>query len=270
MHESHFFEWQKSKLHYTKSGNGEAILLAFHGFGQDHKAFDPILEKLKDRYTIYSFDIYFHGKSHWLPQGETLSKKAWKEIIQAIGRKHGFEAYSLLCFSMGGKFALSIIETNPTQLDKVIFMAPDGIKTSIWYNLATYPVLLQRYFKSMIVRPNRFFGLLSFFQKLGLVENGISKFAASQMNSAKKRRRVYYSWVVFKKLTFDMQRIADIIKTHDISIMMILGRHDKIITERGMNKLLSKLSHHHTKVIDSGHNNLIKKASEDSDLMDEF
>ena len=270
MHQSYFFEWNKSKLHYTESGSGNSVLLTFHGFGQDHKAFDPILRQLQNDFTIFSFDIYYHGKSHWLPSGKELTKVEWKEIIQSILEKHEIETFSLLCFSMGGKFALSLVETIPHSVDKIIFMAPDGIKTSFWYSLATYPLLFQGYFKSMIVKPIRFFGLLSFFKKLGLVEKGISKFAASQMNSAKKRRRVYYSWVVFKKLTFNMKQLAETIIQNNIEVVMILGKHDKIITEQGMDRLLNKLPHYKIEIIDSGHNDLIKKASQDVDLMSEF
>lgn len=270
MHESHFFEYKDSKLHYTKSGQGDRVLFTFHGFGQNYKAFDPIIAKLTKDYTVYSFDLYYHGKSHWLSSADTLSKNIWKEIVEEFCRTHSISTFSMLCFSMGGKFTLAATEMLPHKVDKLILMAPDGIQTSLWYNLATYPVVFQRYFEGMIVKPHRFFRLLSFFKKIGFVDKGISKFAASQMNTVKNRRRVYYSWVVFKNLVFDMRVLSQIINENKIDVIMILGKHDKIITEKGMNKLLNKLNDYQLKLIESGHNDLIKKTSEDGELMAEF
>ncbi len=270
MHESLFLDYQDSRLHYTKSGHGSEVLLTFHGFGQNHTAFDLIINQLKDKYTIYSFDIYFHGKSHWLYSADTLKKEVWKKIMEQLSLKHDITTFSMMCFSMGGKFVLTTTEMLPEKVNKLIMLAPDGIKTSMWYNLATYPIVFQGFFKSMIVKPQRFFGMLTFFKKLGLVDKGISKFAASQMNTTKNRRRVYYSWVVFKNLVFNMSDIAQVINTNHIKLTMILGKHDKIITAQGMNKLLSRLKDYNIETIDSGHNDLIKKTSQRPDLIAEF
>lgn len=270
MHESHFLDYEDSRLHYTKSGDGAEVLLTFHGFGQSYSAFDPIIAKLKDKYTIYSFDIYYHGKSHWLSSGKALTKEVWRSIILNLCQKHDINSFSMLCFSMGGKFVLATTEMIPNRVAHLIMLAPDGIKTSMWYNLATYPIVFQSLFKSMIVRPQRFFGLLSFFRKLRLVDKGISKFATSQMNSAKKRRRVFYSWVVFKDFVFQMQELAQIINKNDIRLIMVLGKHDKIITEKGMGKLLRKLNNYKIVTIESGHNDLIKRTSQQTDLIAEF
>lgn len=269
MYKTNIFDFRNTKLHYSKKGAGDKIMLAFHGFGLNHKAFDPITDELTDRYTVYSFDLFFHGKSHWNDQ-PALTKDFWKELISTFCTTHKISAFSIMCFSLGGKFTLATLEVMPERVERLFMIAPDGIKTSIWYNLATYPLIFQNYFKSMIVKPKRFFNLVSFFKKMHLVDKGILKFAASQMNSVKKRRRVYYSWVVFKHLTFDLSKIARLINKHNIRFDIFLGAYDKIITPTGMKKLLDKLDHYDLHMVESGHNDLIKKISLRNDLMMEF
>ena len=206
---------------------------------------------------IYSLDIFYHGKSHWSTPNKSLSKDYWTRLIDFFCQQHKIEKFDLLAFSMGGKFALTLIEQRSSRIQNIFFLAPDGIQTQIWYNLATYPILFQKYFKSIIVKPQRFHTVLNSLKTIGLLDKGISKFAASQMNTIKKRRRVYYAWVVFKELLFDLTHVADLINKEQIEVTVFLGKYDKIITEKGMNKLLKHLEHHRKIVLDCGHNNLI-------------
>ena len=113
----------------------------------------------------------------------------------------------------------------------------------------------------MIVKPHRFFNLVNFVKKIGLVEKGILKFASSQMNSIKKRRRVYYAWVVFAELNFSMKEIGEIINANNMELHLYLGKHDKIITEKGMKNLLQYVADSKVYITDSGHNKLIEKAA---------
>lgn len=254
----HLMTYDKHVIHYHKFGNGAKSMLAFHGFGLTGESFKPIVEKLSSDYTIYSFDLFFHGKSHWGFNHNPLSKEYWGKIIQEFTKQNNVQGFSVMAFSLGGKFALATLEQLPNRVEQLIMIAPDGIQTQIWYNLATYPVAFQNYFRSMIVKPQRFFNILDLIKRMGLLDKGLSKFAASQMNSIKKRRRVYYSWVVFKNLSFDMNNIAKAINENNIPFTMYLGAFDKIITNEGMKKLTSKLKKYEIQVLDCGHNNLIE------------
>ncbi|HNP19308.1 MAG TPA: alpha/beta hydrolase [Fulvivirga sp.] len=257
----HFITFEKQQIHYYKMGNGPEIILAFHGFGLDGSSFLPFEPCFESKYTVYSFDLFYHGKSYWNNNNEPLSKIFWKEFIAYFLKDHKGK-FSLLCFSLGGKFALATIEAFPERIDKVYFLAPDGIETSKWYSLATYPYLLRQYFKSMIVKPKRFFRIVNFLKSLRLMDKGILKFASSQMNTTKKRRRVYYSWLAFVELYFDLNEIARLINKNNIEVIMFLGEFDKIITEKGMSKLLRNVKKYDLHLLPCGHNHLISHAAE--------
>lgn len=248
--------YQGNRLHYAKAGNGARVLLLFHGFGQHHCVFDSWVGALGHQYTLYSFDLFFHGQSHWHSR-EALEKTDWQEIMTLFFKQESITDFELVGFSMGGKFALATLELFPTKVKKITLLAPDGIKTSFWYSLATYPIATRSLFKSMILHPKRLLWLTKFLRALHLVDNGLLRFAEHQMNTEEKRRRVYFTWVYFRHLKFDQKHLAGIINQHAISFTIVIGRYDKIITAANMQPFLSKLKKKDFFLIEAGHNELI-------------
>src|SRR5688572_1861817 len=165
-----FVHHNNNSLHYAKAGNGEIHLLVFHGFGQDLSVFDFLARSLKQDYTFYIFDLYFHGKSKWAYDERPLEKSEWKETIALFLAQNNIDVFHVAGFSLGGKFALATLEAFPNKIKKMFLIAPDGIKTSFWYSLATYPVLLRKIFKSMILHPNRFTRLTQLLTRAKLVD----------------------------------------------------------------------------------------------------
>jgi pimeloyl-ACP methyl ester carboxylesterase len=256
---SQFFTYQDATLHYLKTGNGPEILLTFHGFGQDHKAFKQFAQELDGRYAVYSFDLIFHGESTW-SKGETpLEKSFWQHLLQAFLQQENISRFSLMGFSMGAKFALASLEVLSKQIDSVILLAPDGIKTSFWYSLATYPLMLRSLFKSLISKPNRFNAITRFAHRVSLIDKSMLRFVESQMNTEVKRKRVYLSWVVFRHLKFDMNQIASLINSNKIQLTMVVGSFDKIITVKSMNRLLNKVDNPNLVILETGHNEILSK-----------
>ncbi len=258
----HLFHHQGAVLGYSQAGSGPKSILIFHGFGQDHAVFNALAGKLSDIFTLYSFDLFFHGKSEW-PLDETpLSKAYWKELLDQFLTKNSIEKFNLIGFSLGGKFALASLEAFPSRVSSVYLLAPDGIKTNFWYSLATYPLVLRRLFKSMILKPGRFVSIVKWAKKLNLMDKGVIKFAESQMDTEEKRKRVYYSWVVFKQLRFDLDFIASIINVNKIELSIFIGRFDKVITADIVAPLLKRVPHHQLQILETGHNGLIDKSIE--------
>lgn len=250
-------KYKNSTLAYRKSGHGKKVLLLFHGFGQNKQIFDELAHAVDDHYTLYAIDLFFHGNSQWSEGEVALEKKEWLEIMIQFLAENKIARFSLLGFSLGGKFALATLELFPSRINRLILLAPDGIKTNFWYSLATYPLLFRRLFKSMIVKPGRLHNLTSVLHTLHVVDNGLLRFAQSQMDTQEKRERVYYSWVVFRHLKFEMKNIAALLEKHAIRLTLIVGKHDKIITAENMHELLRHVKDHQLIVLDTGHNGVI-------------
>lgn len=259
---TYFISLFDAKLSYTSMGSGSNILLTFHGFGQDKLVFVPIAEALQNDYTIYSFDLFFHGESTWKDKKQLLTKTIWKEFITHFLHKHNIQSFSIMGFSMGAKFALSILESFPKMVNKIILVAPDGIKTNFWYSIATYPNWTKSIFKTLVFKPKVYYRVGTILYKLRLVNKGIIRFAESQLNSREKQLRVFYAWLAFKELQFNMKEIATIINSKNISLTMFLGKYDKIITLKNMQKLLTQVKDYQLIILPTGHNHLLEKIAE--------
>lgn len=255
-----FIHHNNSSLHYAKAGNGDQHMLVFHGFGQDLSVFDFFTQSLARHYTFYVFDLYFHGKSTWNNGERTLEKTQWQEVMRLFLAENKVDRFQLAGFSLGGKFVLATLEAFPERIDKIFLIAPDGIKTSFWYSLATYPLAFRSLFRSMITHPERFLALARFLNKTGLLDRGLIRFAEYQMNTTEKRNRVYYSWVVFRHLTFSTKRVARLINEHQIKFSLIVGKYDKVITPQNMTRLTRRLNHYRLEILESGHNGLINQS----------
>ncbi|MFM8738687.1 MAG: alpha/beta fold hydrolase, partial [Cytophagales bacterium] len=255
-----FIDYYGNRLHYAKTGSGRTILLMFHGFGQHHGIFDSWAQALCNDYTLYSFDLFFHGQSHWQSR-KALEKTGWQEIMTLFFKLESITDFELVGFSMGGKFALATLELFPTKVKKITLLAPDGIKTSFWYSLATYPIATRSLFKSMILHPKRLLWLTKFLRALHLVDDGLLRFAENQMNTEEKRRRVYYSWVYFRHLKFNLNTIATIINRYRIPITLLVGRYDKVIQPKKMRSFLKLIETKEFKILEAGHNDLIVKSA---------
>ena len=173
----------------------------------------------------------------------------------------GITRFTILGYSLGSKLALASIEKFPSYIERAILIAPDGIRTNFWYGLATYPHLLRKYFKSIIIKPASFFKIMTAMNRLRLIDKGVLKFAASQMNTVRKRRKVYYTWVIFRRMTFDLKKIASIINEHEIAVQMYMGTHDKIITPARTSAFLKALKNKELKLLNTGHNSILKKVA---------
>lgn len=250
-----------ASLSYQREGTGPTPLLLFHGFGQSRSAFQPIVDVFSSTFTLYSFDLFFHGSSKWNHHEVALEKDFWKDLIGEFLKQNSIDTFSVLGFSMGGKFAMATLEAFPDHVTEIFLLAPDGIKTSFWYSLATYPLAFRKIFKSLIDHPKRFHAIATNAHRLGLIDKGILRFVEYQMNTEEKRTRVYYSWVVFRHLKFDLRKIAALINEKNIRLTLLVGKYDKIITASNMQRLLSHVKDYRFEIINAGHNDLIEKSA---------
>jgi pimeloyl-ACP methyl ester carboxylesterase len=253
--------YNNSTLYYFKSGAGKKVILLFHGFGQDHIAFDSWIDLLKNEYTLYSFDLFFHGKSVW-STSYPVEKEDWKKIIELLLQKEKIEEFEVAGFSMGGKFAFSTLESFPEKVKRMILIAPDGIKVNFWYALATYPFLMRYLFESFVANPKIFFSLARFLESIGLINKYLLRFVMVHMDTEEKRKRVYCTWIQFRLLKFDMRSMAQSINEQKVSLTIIVGKFDKVIPAKDMNRLLQYVTHGKLEILETGHNSLIDKAAE--------
>jgi pimeloyl-ACP methyl ester carboxylesterase len=252
----------KLDLKFIKIGKGKKNALAFHGFGQDNSYYAPFESIFGDKYTIYCFNLPFHGDDDTSKSGIPVTKDTLRDFFHQFLDRNMITSFSNIGFSIGAKISLSLLELFPEKNEELILMAPDGFRNNIWYSLGTGSMISRSLFKYFVNHPEYFFRFSDSMASLGLVHPGVIRFAKSQMNSIEKREKVFYTWMFFRKLHIRKDQITKLLTAHQIPVSIFLGKEDKIILEkhfrflRDNNKIDSNIE-----ILDAGHNDLIRETA---------
>lgn len=255
--------YQSSELYYYREGDGNKVILLFHGFGQDHKAFDSWIEQFENDYTIFTFDLFFHGNSIWGNQ-QALTKEDWKKIVQLFLNQEKIQRFEIAGFSIGAKFALATVELFSERISKVILLAPDGITNNFWYSLATGTSTMRTVFRSLILGRNRLKTLIKLLKPFQ--DKNLLRFVESQLNSEEKRKRVYNSWIYFRHFDFNLKNLSVLLNSKNIPVIFILGKSDKVVSTGKVEGFAKTLKNYQFHLLDAKHHELIER-SKMSDIL---
>lgn len=238
-------------------GKGKKNLIAFHGYGQTGEVFKNLAAH-RDELSVYAFDLFYHGKSGSPPSGRPLQHKHFHAIFEAFLRQASPGRFDVAGFSMGGKYALSILPAFGHHIDKLTLVAPDGIGKNFWYTTATNSTFTRFLFKAIINHPQPFFKSALLLDKLSLVDGRVRKFVMHEMDTPEKRSRVYHSWAYLRDFFVPAQEIAAVLQAHEINTEVIIGKYDRIITQKTVGPLLRHLPEGSLKMMKSGHSNILR------------
>ncbi|GAB4001346.1 hypothetical protein GCM10028807_57430 [Spirosoma daeguense] len=250
-----------TRIAYRRFGHGPNVLLAFHGFGQTSQIYLPVEKRLGQHFTIFAIDLFFHGDSHYVAD-QLLTKTDWNKLLGNFLETHKIERFSLMGFSLGGRFALTAVEAFATRLDQLILIAPDGITRNFWYQLATGSALGRSAFRYVL----RHLPLLTTFghalTRFGLLNRTVMRFAEISLGTAARRELVYKSWTQFRGIHPDLRVIGKVLNSNVVCIHFFLGAFDRIIPSSYILPLTKRLRHFEITVLETGHNHLIELAAQ--------
>jgi pimeloyl-ACP methyl ester carboxylesterase len=250
------------KLAYKSCGTGKEVSLIFHGFGQTHQDMLPFEALLSPNSKFLFIDMFYHGRSVWRDQNQSLSKSIWKVVISELMSVEDFSTFNLIGYSMGGKFSLVTYELFPEKVTSLKLLAPDGIKTGLWYSLNSYPSFLHQSFRQVVFRPKPFFTIVERLEQVGLVESSLTKFVRNEMKTRSKRAQVYLTWRVFGGLRSHLPTIITEIRKHQTPITLYIGEYDKMVTGENLQRFSSKIKQIQVITLPVGHGQLIEAVVE--------
>ncbi len=225
--------YKHSQISYYCYGQGARVALCFHGYGEDARSFSFLGKYDPGYYRYYCIDLPYHGNTVW-KEGLNFTHTDLRQIIDAILQKEKVQSLeqqkiSLLGYSLGGRIALSLYQSMPAHIEKIVLLAPDGLKVNGWYWLATQTVAGNRLFSLTMKRPQWFFGLLKMLNKLKLVNASIYKFVNFYIGDGEVRQLLYDRWTTLRRLKPNLQKIKTSIKKFNTPVHLMYGRHDRII-----------------------------------------
>ena len=253
-------------LTYIKYGSGPTVWLAFHGIGQNAHCFEPLAHQLTHTHTIYSIELPHHGRSVLKQNQPTnwpaiLTNAYWHGLVTLFLATHSINRFSVIGFSMGGRFALVTAEHFAAQIDGLLLLAPDGVTQDPWFRLATSTVagrILLRFFL------NHTHWLLKIghgFVRIGLLSASQLRFAEVTMQTPAQREQIYRSWTSFRTLKTTMRTFAIAMTTHQVQVRLFLGQYDTVLPRRHMQPLEIALPTCQVLIIPTGHNSLVRRVA---------
>lgn len=230
-----FVSFKTSQVHYSYGGNGNNVLLCLHGYGETEHSYHFLEKYLPAGFRIIAVDLPFHGKTQWKEEKE-FTVRQLIAIVDVI-----FEAlsisgtsFTLLGFSMGGRMALSILQAIPHRVNKMILLAPDGLKVNFWYWLATQTSIGHGLFRFTMKYPGWFFSLLKAGNALRLINPSVYKFTRHYVDNGTLRRQLFQRWSGLRKIKPRLESIKVKIANHKMPVVLVYGKYDRIIRhERG-------------------------------------
>jgi pimeloyl-ACP methyl ester carboxylesterase len=247
-------------LHHPKIGKSDKILLAFHGMGQDFSCFQKFAQIFENQYTTYLFDLPFHGKSE---ANETIiTKEIWKEYLSKFLQENQIKNFSVISFSMGGRFALATLEAFTERIEEAILLAPDGITEDPFYFGATRFSFTRNIFKKILKNNHKFHRFAGLLSRVGIVHESVLKFAKMMVDTPEKQEQLYNTWIGFRTLKFDVEKLAQLINNQEINVKIFMGKYDKLLPIQNVYPLSKRLKNAELIILESTHGRLVDKTTE--------
>ena len=257
--------YKASRLSYIRFGSGSKTAFCFHGYGEDASSFAFFEKYAGNEYTFYAIDLPFHGQTDW-PNRELFTQIDLQKIVSEILQQEnsslipGGTKLTLIGFSLGGRVALSLYQSQPGIVDRLVLCAPDGLKINFWYWLSTQTWPGNKLFAFTMKHPGWFFGFLKMLNKLKLVNPSIFKFVNYYIGDQEVRRLLYARWTTLRKLKPRLEKIKALVKSNQTKVRLVYGRHDRIILSSVGEKFKKGIEEYCTiAVIHSGHQVLHEK-----------
>ncbi len=220
--------YKSSQIVYYTYGSGDEIVFCFHGYGLDGSSFGFLEDAIGKSHTLVCIDMPFHGQTKW-NENLVFTHFDLSNIIHLLNPFPN-NKFTILGYSMGGRIVLSWLQINADKVNKVILIAPDGLKFHFWQYLSTQTVWGNKLFRLTMQYPQWLFALVKIGVALHLFNRSISKFVHHHIDSKLERDLLYYRWTSMRQFTTNLTLLTKLITQHRIPINIMTGKFDRVIT----------------------------------------
>lgn len=120
-----YCEIDGQSIYFQKVGKGKDLIL-IHGWGADVSNFWPIVDLLKNSFTLWLLDLPGFGRSEVPKKQFTISDYA--KVIAEFIKKNNIKNPVVFGHSYGGKVSIKLASLYPNLIDKLILEGASGIK----------------------------------------------------------------------------------------------------------------------------------------------
>lgn len=249
------FQHDHITLNYQIFGNGKVPIIAFHGFSRTSEDYALYRDYIDKNYMVYAVDLFYHGKSK-IDGRKTRSftKEELKVVFEGFIEHLKLDRFHVLGYSMGGRVALFFLEQFSHKMDKLYLLAPDGLKVNFWNWVVTNTKTGKNLYGFTIHNPGWVSAVTKTGKTLKILPPKIDKFLDLNFATKGARLRVYRVWKLYKNIHFNLKELAKIAKTEKISVEIVIGKKDPVVSPKNceeFHSLLGDISNYH--LISAGH-----------------
>jgi pimeloyl-ACP methyl ester carboxylesterase len=253
MKEEHgYIDIGREKLHYLRMGEGKRLLIAFHGYGNEAGIFAPFKKNLEKDFTLFSIDLPHHGKSKW-SDNVPLRKKDLITLVAALKNEMNVEKFSLLGYSIGGRVCLTIMALLPRLTEKVLLIAPDGLKFNPLYFFVTKTFTGRRFFKNVLTKTHKYLKIIDWLKEKKLLNSYRHQFVMHYVESESSRRFLLNVWPALSELVPTSKKLKAVIEKYKMPVYIFMGNQDRIIPPALASKFKNGLDTVRVFVLEKGH-----------------
>lgn len=245
-------------IHYHEYGSGSKLMFAFHGYGMTGRQFDVLENSVMKEYRIIGFDHFFHGDSKLHTEEEQailsgMEKPDVRLYIDAWFEAFGRQRFSVMGYSIGANFALSLIEFFAAEIDSLVLMAPDGLAVHRGFHFLRRHFIGKKLFRSLTYGKNLATGGLNTLRRFRLLDEALHKIAYNEVDTPQKRLDVYYTLNFIRHISPDIEAIVLLINQHHIQTTLVFGQFDTLFPRSSGVNFVSAINHAEVLEVPMGH-----------------
>lgn len=223
------FVWKGSEFRYLTSGEGKQPVLAFHGYGLGAESFSGFIHGFENECTFFLFDLPYHGGTR-TERSFLFDHKSLREwLLSFLSKQRINTKIHLLAFSLGGNFALSLMQVCPENIVSCTLIAADGLAPKPGFRLLTRTMLGRLIFQGFIHYPQPIFFLFGWVRKMKWLPDKVLDFYQASSDSELKRQLLYSRWRSVSGIFPDVNEIGRQVRAHHLNVLMIFSKNDKVI-----------------------------------------
>ncbi|MEP6683201.1 MAG: alpha/beta hydrolase [Parafilimonas sp.] len=248
--------YKSSVINYYVFGNGAKTLFCLHGYGENGNSFSFLEKSFESAYTLYAIDFPIHGNTKWNEKKPFTINDLF--VITQMIQQNKDQKFSLLGYSMGGRFAMELLQKFSYKIEQIALVAPDGLHANIWYWMSTQTKMGNKLFFKTMQKPAWFFTSINAGGKLNILNKSVVKFVHHFLDDNQQRILLYKRWTCMRKVKPDLIAIKKICAEKNIQLNFLFGRYDRIILSKRAN-IFNNAKNISIKIIEAGHQLLKEK-----------
>lgn len=221
-------------------GEGETILLSFHGYGQDSSFIKHFEEVLGDKYCLVCIDLAFHGENSNLQEDLLFDKAYGETFLNAFLNHFQTEKIGLFGYSIGARISLSLCSWYIDKISEIWLLAPDGMPVNKTYFMLSGTWIGKMIFKGFVRNPGLGLGLIKLGKTFKILNHKVAAFYLNEVSTKEKRLKLFKTWMTYRKTIPELNGLNEKIEASHLAVTCIVGKWDKVIPPRRTKKFARK------------------------------